>query len=297
MLLGELYSISLASLPLGNNERANDHRQAKTPKSTNANHQPISSDRLAALKLPANAWDDFYTAHGEKFFKDRHYLDAEHASLAERLANSERTVRILDLGCGVGNSILPLLDTAQARVEYLGVDVSPRAVEILAEKFEAYASRHLSVLRALDVVNCTEQQWEDVLHAFFKTTKSSDGFDFCLMIFSASAFPPEKMLHSVQRACIALRPGSGLVCFRDYLRGDLAEERFPMGQKLGRGLFVRQDGTLSFFFTIAGLVSLFEDCGCMKVQWARQVIRTVENRAFDLKMNRSWIGAEFLRLS
>ncbi|MES1912731.1 MAG: hypothetical protein MHM6MM_004957 [Cercozoa sp. M6MM] len=72
------------------------------------------------------AWDKFYLRNGTRFYKDRHYLCAEFPVLQQLLEESDR-LRIAAIGCGVGNSILPLLRQSPT-VDAVAVDLSPRAV-------------------------------------------------------------------------------------------------------------------------------------------------------------------------
>jgi methyltransferase-like protein 6 len=54
------------------------------------------------------SWDMFYKRHGNKFFKDRHYLDTVFNELKVN-EKGERRKKFLEVGCGVGNAFLPLL--------------------------------------------------------------------------------------------------------------------------------------------------------------------------------------------
>ena len=69
----------------------------------------LSLSLSLSLSLKADArrcWDVFYHVNKTNFFKDRHYLQREWPELSER---REGGVAVLDLGCGVGNTTLPLL--------------------------------------------------------------------------------------------------------------------------------------------------------------------------------------------
>lgn len=71
-------------------------------------------------------WDVFYKRHQDKFFKDRHYLDKE---WGQYFAGEERRV-VLEVGCGAGNTIFPLVAT-YPNIFVHACDFSPRAVNLV----------------------------------------------------------------------------------------------------------------------------------------------------------------------
>ncbi|XP_028062000.1 uncharacterized protein LOC114265379 isoform X2 [Camellia sinensis] len=71
-------------------------------------------------------WDVFYKRHQDRFFKDRHYLDKE---WGHYFSGAKRKV-ILEVGCGVGNTIFPLI-SMYPDVFIHACDFSPRAINLV----------------------------------------------------------------------------------------------------------------------------------------------------------------------
>lgn len=88
----------------------------------------ICIDDSSKKKLLENAssfWNDFYNRNNANFFKDRHYLTREFKCL-----NSEEETIVCELGCGVGNSTYPLIESSK-NLKFYCVDFAESAVSIL----------------------------------------------------------------------------------------------------------------------------------------------------------------------
>ncbi|XP_062159706.1 uncharacterized protein LOC133867048 [Alnus glutinosa] len=222
-------------------------------------------------------WDIFYKRHQDRFFKDRHYLDKE---WGHHFSGSAGKV-ILEVGCGAGNTIFPLLATYPDVFVY-ACDFSPRAVNLVKMHKDFKESRVSAFACDLTVDDLSKQI-------------STSSIDIVTMIFVLSAVSPEKMPLVLQNIRKVLKP-NGYVLFRDYATGDLAQERFTSkDQQISENFYVRGDGTRAFYFSNMFLTSLFEENGFV-VEELGLCCKQVENRLRELVMNRRWIQAVF-RLS
>lgn len=76
-------------------------------------------------------WDLFYKRNATHFFKDRHWITREFPELLqEEEERGRRPVVLLEAGCGVGNTMYPLLEENEKLYVY-ACDFSPRAIEMM----------------------------------------------------------------------------------------------------------------------------------------------------------------------
>ncbi|XP_032598817.1 methyltransferase-like protein isoform X1 [Drosophila grimshawi] len=225
-------------------------------------------------------WDSFYGIHDNRFFKDRHWLFTEFPELAPMAAGEQSLPRsIFELGCGVGNTILPILQySCESQLKVYGCDFSERAIEILRSQPQ-FDGKRCEVF----VMDATEERWQVPFEA--------DSQDIIVMIFVLSAIEPSKMQRVLENCYRFLKPG-GLLVFRDYGRYDLAQLRFKSGKCLEDNFYVRGDGTMVYFFTEQELRDMFTKVGLVEEQLI--VDRRLQvNRGRCLKMYRVWIQTKF----
>ena len=76
-------------------------------------------------------WDLFYKRNSTHFFKDRHWITREFPELLQALSEVDQGRPVLlEVGCGVGNTVFPLLEEIPNLFIY-ACDFSPRAVDFV----------------------------------------------------------------------------------------------------------------------------------------------------------------------
>ncbi|KAJ2829587.1 hypothetical protein GGI24_002101 [Coemansia furcata] len=223
-------------------------------------------------------WDKFYNRNATNFFKDRHWTDREFEELRPGHTFSEQNPVLLEIGCGVGNFVWPILKSNPDMFVY-ACDFSPRAVGFVK------ANEHYSEDRCRAFV-C------DITKDRLADTIPPHSVDIVSAIFVFSALPPEKQADAVSNVLEILKPG-GRILFRDYGIYDLAQLRFKSGHKLETNLYVRQDGTLSYYFSTERLRELFVRHGGLLELDNEYVVRRLVNVKREIDSDRVFAQAKF----
>lgn len=204
-----------------------------------------------AIKLEKEAkknWDLFYKRNTTKFFKDRHWSTREFQELlGVSQGDADYKRKLLEIGCGVGNLIFPLIEDKLNDYFIYGLDFSPRAIEIVKQN-PLYSEEYMKAF-SCDITN----------DAVFETIKP-ESLDLITLIFVLSAIHPDKFPKVVENLKKLLKPG-GMVLFRDYGLHDMAQLRFKPGCKISEKFYVRQDGTRSYYFSTEETKEMFEKIG------------------------------------
>lgn len=183
-----------------------------------------------AVKLERDAkrhWDIFYKRNETKFFRDRHWTTREFQELIN--FDPDQRIVFLELGCGVGNMVFPLVQEGFSNFYFYACDFSPRAVEFVKTNALYDESR----MKAFCADLTTDDLFDNVVEG---------SVDIASLIFVLSAIHPSSWLQVAKVALRVLRPG-GVLLFRDYGRYDMAQLRFKPGHKIADNFYMRQDGT------------------------------------------------------
>ncbi|KAJ0405791.1 hypothetical protein P43SY_003641 [Pythium insidiosum] len=228
-------------------------------------------------KEAAKSWDKFYKKNSTNFYKDRHYLHIVFPDLDKNDTDPSKKV-LLEVGCGVGNAALPLLEVNPS-LHVVAIDFADSAINLLKTQPLYDPSRvHASVC------DITKDELPAQVHA-------DGGVDFALFLFCLSAIHPEKMQDAVNKVVAAIKPG-GKLFFRDYGRYDQAQLRFKPGHKLQDNFYVRQDNTRAYYFTIEEIERMMERAGLVRVE-NEYIRRQYVNRQQNVVRFRVWVHSVF----
>uniref|UniRef100_A0A158PAE6 SAM_MT_RSMB_NOP domain-containing protein n=1 Tax=Angiostrongylus cantonensis TaxID=6313 RepID=A0A158PAE6_ANGCA len=213
-------------------------------------------------------WD--YNAWDNVCWSEEMELHARQVVKAQREQGS--TIRVLEVGCGVGNTSYPLLEWDKYHRMFLySCDFSAVAVDVLKKNKNYDQSRICGF-----VWDITEDPPEDA--------PEDNSLDYVICIYVISAIYPPKVRKAIDNLVRLLKPG-GMLLFKDYGRFDLTQLRFKENRYIGENLYCRGDGTLVYFFSKDELDQLLLSAGLVrKVNVVDK--RLIVNRAKQIKMYR-----------
>lgn len=171
-------------------------------------------------------WDLFYKRNDTRFFKDRHWTLREFKEILGTDIN-QRNV-LLEVGCGVGNFIYPLIEEKLNMFIY-ACDLSSKAIELLKTN-PIYSEAQVKAFQ-------TDITTTNIFDEIPKET-----LDIVTLIFVLSAVDPSNHL-KIARTLFALLKPKGYILLRDYGLYDMTQLRFKPGHKISDNFYMRQDGT------------------------------------------------------
>lgn len=214
----------------------------------------LSIDEAAKYHAaPANYWNDFYSIHENRFFKDRRWLHLEFPELIAASKPESGSMRILEVGCGAGNTVFPLLECNQnPDLEIFACDYAPEAVNVVKSN-PLYSQTPCG--------KCFASVWDLSSTLSNGEPNLPEGvephsLDIIVLIFVLSALHPNEWQKAVTNVRTMLKPG-GLVLVRDYGRYDLPQIRFGKGRMLDDNFYIRGDGTRVYFFLPEEFLQIF----------------------------------------
>ena len=268
-------------------------------------------------------WDQFYQHHQTNFFKDRHYFAT---AFPEEFGSpppppppkaGRRIQRCLvEVGCGVGNACLPLLETCRdtnSTVTDIDDDTKQYGVTTSIQ-WTVYAFDVSAV--AIDLLQQDKRFLEasqqgrafayqcDITQGI---PKASVGVaNVTTLLFCLSAIAPEQHIAAALHVAQTLKetttdededePESILV-IRDYGLYDAAQLKLASQRnKLLRDdqyFYRKHDGTQCFYFTTQDLERLFVKHAGLQVVENRYLCRVYQNRSTQTLRKRVWVQARF----
>jgi SAM-dependent methyltransferase len=167
-------------------------------------------------------WNKFYKKNDVKFFKDRHWIQREFPELIQNLKDP---FKLLEVGCGVGNTVFPLSKLLPNTFIYC-FDFSKKAIELVKSNKEYNENKIKSFVLDLTKEDIPDEIIED------------DSLDFVTLIFVLSAMSPELIQNSIHRIHKKMKKGG--ICFlRDYAIKDMTQIRFSKSNKIDENYYVR----------------------------------------------------------
>ena len=231
----------------------------------------------------SDQWDSFFSSHNSgNFFKPRRYLALEFS----KYLNGSHVKRLLEVGCGHGCSMYPLLESCG--FEYIATDYSINALNILKSHSKYNIKRTISV-EHWDVTENPSQSLIDT------------NPEVVLAVFALSAIIPELHIQCFQNMIQLFthntnvsndtRDTNPVILFRDYAICDMTMFRHTTRYNT-QHLYQRSDGTLAYYFDLEYIRNICVTVGLEVVELEYATVR-VTNRKNNNVMNRVFIHGVF----
>ena len=269
-------------------------RQASTLSSSSVNLVEESESSYCDGEF--EHWNEFYTKHTNgTFFKPRRYISkafelffngASRGSEGDNL----KTPIIVEVGCGHGCSMFPLLEEFPTLI-YYPTDYSVGALQILESnsKFSCHGNR----VRPFewDIISNTPvsiiEKLRDDIHKFPNCSMA------VLCVFTLSAIHPNNHVNSLRNIAHLMRESTAknpVLLFRDYGIHDMTMYRHRI--RHGEYFYRRSDSTIAYYFDKEYLLQIASAAGFAPLEIAFATV-CVENRKKETKMKRVFLHAIF----
>ncbi|KAB5529464.1 hypothetical protein DKX38_019545 [Salix brachista] len=252
---------------------------------------PFADTPSQQLEIQASedseAWKRFHHRHSSgKFFKERRYLLKEFPELV----SCREFSKVLEVGCGNGSSVIPILrgnkdiivyacDCSSETLERAKEIVHSSSIFAVQNRFHPFFCdfaftgfpKWLVCDSCIESLSLKQQECSSDVKEGGVADKSGSylsrecgccigGVDFVSLIFTLSAVPLKKMSPAIMECFSVLKPG-GLLLFRDYGLYDMTMLRFEQEKRVGFREYMRSDGTRSYFFCLDTVRDLFAGVG------------------------------------
>ena len=222
-------------------------------------------------------WDLFYKRNETRFFKDRHWTTREFQELLQVDSDSQKV--LMEVGCGVGNFLYPLIEETSIDLFVHATDISPRAVQMVQEN-PLYDPERINAFQS-DVTK----------NDCFSSNVKPESVDIASLIFVLSAVRPNEFVNVLNNIHKVLKK-DGLLIFRDYCVNDMAMFRFKKGSKIDNRHYLRHDGTTSYFFELEEMSKLAEEAG-FAVEVNEVIERRTVNKKEDVDVQRLFLQGKY----
>ncbi|KDP23696.1 hypothetical protein JCGZ_23529 [Jatropha curcas] len=276
---------------------------------------PFNSSQRQHEIEDSKAWQRFHVRHSSgKFFKERRYLLKEFPELVSCGDFS----RVLEVGCGNGSSVIPILRGNKNVIVYAcdcSAETLQKAKEVADDAANIVSVQYRFKPFCCDFALSGFPKWlfcnscklaKKRFSSDVRETRTVDvngsysleedgccigGVDFVTLIFTLSAVPLQRMPTALLECFSVLKPG-GLLFFRDYGLYDMTMLRFEPDKRVGFREYVRSDGTRSYFFCLDTVRDLFVGAGFIELELEYCCVKSM-NRRKRKSMQRVWVHGKF----
>lgn len=253
--------------------------------------------------------------------QERRYLLKEFPELV----SCREFSKVLEVGCGNGSSVIPILrgnkdiivyacDCSSETLERAKEIVHSSSIFAVQNRFHPFFCdfaftgfpKWLVCDSCIESLSLKQQECSTDVKEGDVADKSGSylsrecaccigGVDFVSLIFTLSAVPLKKMSPAIMECFSVLKPG-GLLLFRDYGLYDMTMLRFEQEKRVGFREYMRSDGTRSYFFCLDTVRDLFAGVGFIELELEYCCVKSL-NRRKGKSMQRVWVHGKFQKPS